>query len=778
MLKQLVSRYRRLWIIQAIINFSCFSLFCYSVLQLLEVSYQLPIILSLTLVGLFYIFFNNRYRSITESNFLEHINRNYQKYQESAQLLHSKSDSSLMSRLQRLQRDKIVELFQHDLKNNRFVDLRPKFGAVAPIIFLLFAAILNFYGQTVLTQFDTLFLNDSELNENIVENNNLENVILKPSIITSTIKITPPAYTNSSVQTARTLDFEAKESSLVSWKIEFSKKNLEYFYTATGSEPKSLKLSNGIFLVEDLIEQTKLYRFSYLDEGKLIDIDGIYTVSMIRDESPKINISQPKTSLVEIAKDADLLFKLQAQIKDDYGISDVKILASVAKGSGEAVKFRDKIFRFEKDTSFNNKNISNTRFQVERNYQKEWKLTDLEMEPGDEVYFSIHAIDNKRPIQQLTKSSSIIVRWLDEDQYELATEGIKIKFVPEYFRSQRQIIIETEKLIEDKKDLSAEIIEKTSADLGHSQNDLKQKYGQYLGDEFGEGQGSQFGLADGYHGGESMSSGEATAGVHSIDDEQEDEHAEENGEQHHHEDDLSEVAQQDLSGATELIEKFGHSHGTSEVGPLSNRDPKSWMKMAVNEMWQAELHLMMADPEAALPYEYNAYKYLKLARKADRVYAKRLGFEPPPVTEERRLSGELAEILQYDLSYKDQANEQADTILFKQVYGLLNQSFVLNTDSFSAKSWDQFSLLAKRFLELSKERSVLVKYAAISERVHMAKSFQLSNCNDCVSDLKQKLWQLIPTPVSRPNNWAKPHLLSNEVEQQYLKAKSAIEVIE
>jgi len=55
------------------------------------------------------------------------------------------------------------------------------------------------------------------------------------------------------------------------------------------------------------------------------------------------------------------------------------------------------------------------------------------------------------------------------------------------------------------------------------------------------------------------------------------------------------------------------------------------MKQAIANMWNAELHLMMSEPALALPYEKEALKFLTQAKNAERIYVKRLGFEPPPV---------------------------------------------------------------------------------------------------------------------------------------------------
>ncbi len=59
--------------------------------------------------------------------------------------------------------------------------------------------------------------------------------------------------------------------------------------------------------------------------------------------------------------------------------------------------------------------------------------------------------------------------------------GINIK--PEFFRSQRQIIIETEQLLKDSDTISVEEFKKRSNELGVDQKLLRLRYGKFLGEE-------------------------------------------------------------------------------------------------------------------------------------------------------------------------------------------------------------------------------------------------------------------------------------------------------
>ena len=67
------------------------------------------------------------------------------------------------------------------------------------------------------------------------------------------------------------------------------------------------------------------------------------------------------------------------------------------------------------------------------------------MEPGNELYFYFNAIDNKDPKPQLSRTDTYFFVLEDTTELEFSLEGnLGVDLMPEYFRSQRQIIIDTE----------------------------------------------------------------------------------------------------------------------------------------------------------------------------------------------------------------------------------------------------------------------------------------------------------------------------------------------
>ena len=732
-----------------------------------ELAYGVLVAAIVSIAFLLVSFNSLAYRSINLKNVVEHLNRNIPEYEESLQLVFNQK----LNPLQAIQLQKVSKLFIANVEAGTHKNLLPgvnvrsglKYSSIIAVVILGLNFVSGYLGSSDI-------LSSNKNSDNKIGNSAIE-------VLAAEVFVQPPSYTGLATSSQKDLDLRVLESSKVEWRLSFSVSGLEYFWIdKDGKEHALTRRNDGSWSHMAEIKETGFYRFAHKVNNKIVTLPDVYIIEVVRDKVPKIKVQVPNQSLVEFTKNDPTQFTISALINDDYGIEQVDILASVAKGSGEAVKFRDKQFKFDNKIITEKGSI----------YAKTWSLPELEMEPGDEVYFHIKAKDNKQPKAQWGKSSSIIIRWLDNKVVETAAEGIQIRFVPEYFRSQRQIIIETEQLIADKADLNKGSFDDKSRDLGHSQSDLKEKYGQYLGDEFGEGPGEHFGLADGYHGGEDVAHGEADAGMEHS----EHKHSEhknfwhvtiehENSEQESLEKEVGEfehreehvygapevghlheemVDESDKSGASELIARFAHNHGSAEVGPLSKRDPKAWMKMAVHQMWQAELHLMLSEPEKALAFEYKAYDYLKLARQAERIYVKRLGFEPPPVKEDRRLTGELDKILSYSLSITDkrEANNQSDIIQrgFTAINGITARKFLSDDDA------DSLRALSKLMLELSEARPALIQHAATVEKILSFGSTQLVSCEDCVEQLNKKLWQLMSSPISRPSS----RILKNELD--------------
>lgn len=699
-------------------------------------------VLALALVWFAQLWISPKWRNLSTENFLLHLNRRFPDFEESTQLLGL--DTSELSPMQLLQRERVLAVYPKNIAQaERWqapLHYRTTMGvSVLCCLLFMFTDQLASLAGGVLP--DSLMTPSKGL---VPET--------ESGLHGISIRIEPPAYTGLAVIETDQMDLELPQGSLVDWNLSFATNDGDYVFQLSGDKKIALEPGNeqgegpgeyGQLHASGIVEETSLYRIVRTDTGKEPSAGEIYSLTVKLDQAPDIRIIQPRVTSLEIPKDGPARFSSQALVKDDYGVEGAGILASVAKGSGEGVKFRDETMKFDHSVETDKGLL----------FTKEWDLKALGMEPGDEVYFTIVATDNRQPEANTGRSETLIVRWLDDQPAGLAADGLAIDFIPEFFKSQRQIIIDTEQLLEDEPHLTPQDFKDSSYQTGQAQADLKQKYGQYLGDEFAEGPDKQLtGVTD-----ETNTSEDAH-------DHDEDDHGSEIN---------SSGMGKSLSNMTDVVRLFGHDHGDPEIGPITKRNPVALMKRAVNEMWQAERHLMQAEPALALPFEYEAYKYLKLARQADRIYVKRLGFEPPPVSEDRRLTGELDEIINDQqasiVSVIDPGSRQWVQNNLKAVYHTLtthSSEYLLDENERGL-----LSTLSLEFTRLSQQRAALIRHAATLEKLSLAGQLKLAACESCLPDLKRTIWNLIEEGPGQLHHRDSSWYADDELIQSYQRAK-------
>ena len=135
----------------------------------------------------------------------------------------------------------------------------------------------------------------------------------------------------------------------------------------------------------------------------------------------------------------NLNIEVKSSLSDDYGLTNGQIIATVSKGNGESVKFREEKLRFSTPGKISGKQVHAA---LILNLQK------LGLAPGDELYFYVEAIDTKTPVANYSRTETFFIA-LQDTTTEIVTSdaGLGVDLLPEYFRSQRQIIIDTEKLL-------------------------------------------------------------------------------------------------------------------------------------------------------------------------------------------------------------------------------------------------------------------------------------------------------------------------------------------
>jgi len=682
------------------------------------------------------------YQKIHADNVLLHLNVHYPALQQSAHL--ALQDEQQLALVQRLQKQQILPLLSTaiDAQQRTFVGTSNRFRLHKAAIYTHVFVIVSLAFVWGIVTFSATQITEQVLPAQMTE---AAEPVTTPILQGVQLTITPPAYTQTAERHETNMSINALSGSRVSWLLELSP-------ALQPDEKLFLELSNGQRI--HLSEQTApnhATRFTgsavvaqsviYFLASEQRRFDGIYSLSVKVDQPPHIRFIQPSITISEFASDTLPELETEVWIEDDFALSKVQILASVAKGSGEAVKFRDEIVEFDRHELRDGKAL----------YFKHWALKELGMEPGDELYFSVWAWDNREPEAQLSRSPSKIVRWLDTSSDEQISAGLMLDILPEYFKSQRQIIIETEQLIADAQHVDTKQLTQTSRALGFAQSELKRKYGQFLGDEFAAL------LPHNMESGPDLSS-------HAND------HSEEAGHEH-----LSAEKPTQPASYASIIEQYGHNHGEAETGLVNKTGvptPTALMKQAIANMWSAEMHLMLAQPELALPFEQQALHYLNQAKQAERIYVKRLGFEPPPVSETRRYQGDLSDIVSLERTTHLSKDDQ-----IQRVTRALNQ----------IKHWQQQGGQAelaladdgivgiKNRLVSSYTSEQNVSYLASLEQLQIdAKQLQQS-CRECLDALLLAVWQTLPAPLAMPLSQHQAYRLEDpviEAYQQFLQQAS------
>ena len=502
----------------------------------------------------------------------------------------------------------------------------------------------------------------------------------KPVILAQTkITITSPTYTGIKPQTQSGFEIKAIIGSAINWELEFSNaENVNVLLVNSEGESLDFKSEGNKFFLKDILTGSGIYAIQANQDGKMVFDSGFFPLEAIQDQSPVIVPTEKEVYKFHVKNDSKLL-EVKVQVSDDFLVSQVYLVATLARGSGENVKFRENRIPIDK-----------------RNFQSSelrsvLDLKALDFKQGDELYYYWAGLDNKSPEANFSRSDTYFLKYLDSTEVsEAELAGMAIHVLPEYFRSQRQIIIDTEKLISQKKSMGGQVFNSSSNEIGYDQKLLRLRYGQYLGEEFESGAGGgsaetgeSGNLLDGFmhkHDQEGDNEGGGTNQSGAV---SETEHA--------HEEEGGKSGEDDGLGS--MLDAFLHNHESEEMNTFFEGSTKGILKMALEQMWQSELHLRLFEPEKAIPYQYKALELLKSVQQKSRVYVKRTGFDPPPIREEeKRLTGELKDLEKQILKEQAVINQQLAP-LAGRILGILQQESLSAADQITiqnfGKLWTQ-----------------------------------------------------------------------------------------
>jgi len=409
-----------------------------------------------------------------------------------------------------------------------------------------------------------------------------------PGIRSVDIRITPPAYTGRALRQQQDFNLQVEAGAVLNWELttDAPADSLQFIFNdtvRTALSPTNREHTRWAFTGP--VRRPGFYQVKLQDR-----LSDLYKIEVIQDEPPHIFIRTPKPyTVVDFGESQKI--PLVVRLQDDYGIADAAIVATIASGSGEAVKFKEQTLGW--DRSF-------TGHQPAYDLQKTLDLSALGLKPGDELYFYCRAKDNRG---QESRSDMYIISLPDTARLmslDGLTMGMDIK--PEYFRSERQIILETEQLLKEKDTISLSAFNSRSNDLGFDQKLLRLRYGKFLGEEAEEG------VPGGGHDNDTYAPG-------------------------------------DFGNAAKILDAYTDKHDNAEDATYFEPAIKAQLKATLTEMWNAELRLRTYKPAEALPYAYKALRLLKDLQQKSRAYVAKTGVRVTPLDPAKRLSGKLEAIV-------------------------------------------------------------------------------------------------------------------------------------
>ncbi|GAA4046756.1 hypothetical protein GCM10022409_36020 [Hymenobacter glaciei] len=427
--------------------------------------------------------------------------------------------------------------------------------------------------------------------------------------------VTPPAYIRLAAFAPAQASFQCPQEARVRWQVRVSNgAGQPAPVLELGTQRLSLRPvpgQTGAFFTEQILTTSVLYRLRYAGT-----VSDDYAIDVRPDLAPVLRIVTPKAYTLVAALGQRPEVPIRATARDDYGLTRAELVITVAQGQGEAVKFREL-----------RRDLSGGLNGSQANLGSVLNLPKLGLTYGDELYFYLSARDNHG---HTTRTDSYLVQWQDTAVADSAPDlGMGVKVAPAYFRSQRQIIIDTDKLLAEKPKLDAATFASRANALGFDQQSLRLRYGKFLGEESEAGIGAP--------------------APHSPIAEDEDAPASPTAEAPEHDDHdhaappVSSAKASPTAATDALMDPYIHKHDDAETADFLEPAVKTKLHAVLDQMWAAELRLRTGQLTAARPYEYRALRLLKEVQQQTRVFVKKAGFTPPPMPEATlRLTGELA----------------------------------------------------------------------------------------------------------------------------------------
>ncbi|HFF6000470.1 TPA: hypothetical protein ACGCGS_000944 [Stenotrophomonas maltophilia] len=547
------------------------------------------------------------------------------------------------------------------------------------------------------------------------------------------LRIDAPAYTGQATLTQNALDAKVAADSRLSWSLRFDRAPDKAWLQFHDGRRLALSEREGQWQAQDVARMPLLYRV--VSEPALAET-RLHRLDVVADRAPSVRVLEPTASLV-LGTPGQRQWALRFEASDDYGVAAQATLSiTTTQGSGENITFVKRSVT-----------LAGSGEATARRFAHTLDLAALGAQPGNDVIAQLEVRDNHAPTPQTGRSSSLILR-LPSAEVALGAEleGRIKKTLPAYFRSQRQIIIDAEALIRQRRSLAAEDFVKRSDAIGVDQRILRLRYGQFLGEE-SEGAAKPPPTSD------LPTSDAPTADGHN--DDHGHDHGAQAGAQDDHGHDHGSTANADIppvfGSETDVLSEYGHTHDHAEATTLLDPQTRATLKAALDQMWSAEGELRQGRPEQALPFAYKALGFIKQVQQAERIYLARVGPELPPIDESRRLGGDRAGLASRELPLA--ARTPPDPAIVEAWQRLGEDNGAPDLDALAA--WQQRNAA---YLPDALDLAAAIEQLRIEP-----------DCGDCRQRLRAQLWRALQRPLPQ----AMRRSAADAMGQRYLDALEA-----
>jgi hypothetical protein len=605
-------------------------------------------------------------RAIDDAWLVRRLDNEDRALQDSSDLLFASADD--LGPLQRLQQARVLDEIENSEANVREPIAWKQFAQHSLFVILAAVAILLWWPTALRVT----------PQQNAVQTSDTEAAIEQS--VRGVLNVDPPAYTAHESRQLEALEGRVEQGSVLSWSLQFAQTPREVRLRFVDGKSMVLERVDDSWQGQHTLDASTLYRIE-IDGAAPLPDRAPYRLEVIPDTPPQLRVISPERTLT-VLDAATRHWTLDLEASDDYGLGSAQLVLTLAQGSGEQVTVSERRVAL--------RGVGEPTLQ---RFTHRIDLAAMGFVQGDDLIARLEVRDRRTPTPNSTRSASFILRWPPPASVEgTGVEGLVQQAMPAYFRSQRQIIIDTEALLAQKAQFSRDDFVMRSDKIGADQRLLRLKYGQFLGQETEEEEAPGEGHDDAM-----MSTGDA---MH------------------------------------ELMAEAGHMHDLPEAATLLDPETRKLLRSALDEMWQAERELRTGNAAAALPYENRALDFIKRVQQADRIYLARVDLELPQLDPARRLTGDRPGASRRNDPLVDAQSQSVPA----DVWNALRSGDTLPLDALTR--W------------INDERDTLADPLSLLSLVDALQRDPA--CAECRDELARQLWSSLVPPAAAPPLRAKP----------------------